>query len=226
MVPEEIYAPILDVAKVHLKYKIEPVETEFEYSRLDKREYKESIRRLRQVYDRDILFKNWEESRLLCNYLKEILDDNPVLITAHHNSIMTKLPKTSTQTNWHRDIRYWSYENDNIVSVWLALGEEYKENGVLEFIPGSHKMELARDRFDQRLYFRDDLEMNQELINSRVSFNLEAGDVVLFHSSTLHRADANTTDKPKISFVYSVKGKRNSALPGSLSAKFKEIPLC
>jgi phytanoyl-CoA hydroxylase len=225
-VNRDSYMKILDLAKVHLKYKIEPVETEFEYSGIDKEEYKNSVRRLRQVYDRDIIFKEWEESKIFCNYFKEILQDNPVLVTAHHNSIMTKLPKTSTETGWHRDIRYWSYENSNLVSVWLALGDEYLDNGVLEFIPGSHKMDLSRDRFDEKLYFREDLEENQELIDKKISFNLEAGDVVLFHSLTLHRAGANMTDKPKISFVYTVKGERNRSLKDSRSDKFKEIKIC
>ena len=225
-VGEEIYRPILEVAQVHLKYKIPPIESEYEYSKIEKKEYKESVRRLRGVYDRDILFKNWMENRLFCGYFREILEDEPVLITAHHNSIMTKMPHSSTPTNWHRDIRYWSYQNDNLVSVWLALGDEYSQNGVLEFIPKSHKMDLARDRFDDRLYFRDDLEENQELISTKVSFDLKAGDVVLFHSSTLHRANKNITDEPKISFVYTVKGSKTLPLPESRSARHKEIKIC
>jgi phytanoyl-CoA hydroxylase len=225
-ISEDIYRPILEVAKVHLKYKIPPVESEYEYSQIEKKEYKESIRRLRQVYDRDILFKNWMENRIFCEYFKEILGDEPVVVSAHHNSIMTKMPHTSTQTSWHRDIRYWSYESDNLVSVWLALGDEFSDNGVLEFIPGSHKMDIPKDRFDEKLYFRDDLKSNQELINKKVSFDLKAGDVVLFHASTLHRANKNITNKPKISFVYTVKGSRNRAIKGTRSDKFKEIKVC
>ena len=225
LIPKSITNPILDVAKVHLKYKVPPIETEYEYIKEDKKEYKESIRRLRQVYDRDILFKSWMESGIFCEYFKEILNDNPTLITAHHNSIMTKMPKTSTQTRWHQDIRYWSYESSNLVSVWLALGEESSQNGVLEFIAGSHKMEFSKEQFDEKLYFREDLEQNQELISNKVSFNLEAGDVILFHSLLLHRANKNITNEPKISFVYTVKGEKNRAIPNTRSSKFKEIEL-
>jgi len=225
-VSKEVTNPILDVAKVHLKYKIPPIETEAEYIKEDKDEYKASVRRLRQVYDRDIVFRRWMESSLLCNYFRAILDDKPILVTAHHNSIMTKLPKTSTQTKWHQDIRYWSYNNSNLFSIWLALGEENSQNGVLEFIPGSHKMSFSKEQFDDRLYFREDLEQNRKLISKKVSFNLEAGDVILFHSLLLHRANKNSTNSPKISFVYTVKGEKTKALPNSRSAKFKEIKLC
>ncbi len=88
------------------------------------------------------------------------------------------------------------------------MGDENSQNGVLEFIPGSHKMELSLNRFDEKLYFRDDLEINRELISTKVSFDLEAGDIVLFHSSTLHRANKNITNSPKISFVYTVQRQK------------------
>ena len=216
---------IKDIAKVHLKYAIEPIETEYEYIGIDKEIYKKSVRRLRQVYDRDIIFKQWMENREIRPILKQVLREDPVLLTAHHNSIMTKLAGTSSQTCWHRDSRYWHYDGDNLVSVWLALGDEYSENGVLEFIPGTHLEDFAEDCFDAKSFFRADLEKNQETIERKVSYNLKAGDIVLFHSELLHRANANETDEDKISFVYTVKGESIAPIKGTRSSKFKEIAL-
>ncbi len=216
---------IKDIAKVHLKYKIEPIETEYEYIGIDKDEYKSSVRRLRQVYDRDILFKEWMENKKIYPILEQLLEEEPILITAHHNSIMTKLAKTSTYTCWHRDSRYWSYDGKNLISVWLALGVENSQNGVLEFIPGSHNMDLKDYQFDEKSFFRSDLEENISLIKKKVSFELNKGDIVLFHSELLHRANANMSDEDKISFVYTVKGKSINAIKNTRSAKFKEIEL-
>ncbi len=50
------------------------------------------VRRLRQVYSRDILFKEWMENEEIRPVLQQILEDKVVLTTAHHNSIMTKMP--------------------------------------------------------------------------------------------------------------------------------------
>jgi phytanoyl-CoA hydroxylase len=215
---------IKDVAKVHLKYKIEPIETDYEYIGIDNEIYKKSVRRLRQVYDRDILFKNWMRNKEIKPILKQVLKEEPILITAHHNSIMTKLAQSSTATEWHRDIRYWHYDSDNLVSIWLALDSENQENGVLEFIPKSHKIEFSKESFDEKSFFIDN-EINKKFIDSKVSFNLEKGDVVLFHCQTLHRANANSSKEDKISFVYTVKGKSVNAIKGSRSSKFKEIEL-
>jgi len=216
---------IKEVAKVHLKYKIEPIETEYEYIGIDKDIFKTSVRRLRQVYDRDIVFKEWMTNKKIRPILEQVLKEPPVLVTAHHNSIMTKLAGTSTHTCWHRDSRYWHYDGKNLVSIWLALGKEDSQNGVLEFIPKSHKMQLSEESFDKKSFFREDYEINKELVAKKVSFELNAGDIVLFHSELLHRANANKSDKDKISFVYTVKGKSVKALPNTRSAKFKEIEL-
>lgn len=229
---------ILEVAKEHLKDKIEPIETETGYDSRSK-EYRTNVtdysskanegqvvvRRLRQVYERSPLFKAWMEDMNIRPILQQILNDQVVITTAHHNSIMTKMPHVSTETAWHQDRRYWRFSDNNLVSVWLALDDEYSQNGVLEFIPGSHKMRFNKDQFDKKEYFSDTIEQNKELIKTKVSTDLHKGDVVIFHSLLLHRANKNDTDKPKISFVYTVKGKRTEALEGSRSAEFPEITL-
>jgi len=229
---------ILDVAKAHLKHKIEPIETEIGYHegsktfRTDEKDYTSqsreafvTVRRLRQVYSRDILFKTWMEDANLRPILQQILNDTVVLTTAHHNSIMTKMPHQGTATSWHQDRRYWRYSDDNLVSVWLALDAEHSQNGVLEFIPGSHKMQFSVEQFDEKEYFREDLEQNKPLIAHKVSMDLQKGDVVIFHALLLHRANQNSTDKAKISFVYTVKGASTKALEGSRSAEYPEIIL-
>ncbi|WP_321469971.1 phytanoyl-CoA dioxygenase family protein [Halarcobacter sp.] len=213
---------ILEKAKIHLEKKQAPIESEQEYMSLN--ENKITVRRLRQVYDREEIFKEWMTNLDIRPMLKQVLNDTPVLTLAHHNSIMTKLPHESTRTFWHQDRRYWNFENDDLVSVWLALDEEFLENGLLEFIPGTHKINFEKSSFDEDSNFVDENEYNQEIIKNRVHQNLEKGDIVLFHCKTLHHASKNSTDKAKISFVYTVRAKSNKPLENTRS-DFKEIIL-
>ena len=215
---DEIYT----LAQKHLKNKIEPIESEEEY--LQKNVDQMTVRRLRQVYDREPLFAQWMTNPEIYPILEQLLDEKPVLLLAHHNSIMTKLPKLSSVTAWHQDIRYWHYENDNLLSVWLSLGDEYLDNGLLEFIPGSHKISFTPQRFDEQSAFRDDLKENQKIIAKRIHHNLHKGDVVLFHAKTLHYAHSNSSDKSKISFVYSVRASSNLPIKNTRS-DFKEVAL-
>jgi phytanoyl-CoA hydroxylase len=229
---------ILEVANRHLQDRVEPLETEAGYAGQSKEERKdevdysshtfqqeETIRRLRQVYQRDPHFRIWMENEEIRPILKQLLNDEVVIVQAHHNSIMTKMPHCSTQTRWHQDRRYWHYSDNNLISVWLALDSEYNDNGVLEFIPGSHKMTFRQEQFDEKEYFSEDVPLNKELIATKVSTTLGRGDVVIFHSLLLHRANKNITDKPKISFVYTVKGLQTKAIEGSRSASYPEILL-
>ena len=229
---------ILDVALLHLKHKIEPIESEVDYggksqeyrtnssdySSIEKKEQL-TVRRLRQVYERDVLFKEWMENKKIRPLLKQLLKDEVVITTAHHNSIMTKLPNSSMETSWHQDRRYWSYSDDNLISIWLALGDENSRNGVLEFIPSSHRMSFSEGQFGKKEYFSLNNKKNLSLIETKKSSNLKSGDVVLFHCRLLHRANENTTSKPKISFVYTVKAKGTKVLKGSRSAEYPEILL-
>ncbi len=229
---------ILRMAQINLDAKIEPIETEIGYDSRDK-EYRTSVtdysshakeehitvRRLRQVYNRDALFKAWMENIKIRPILQQVLDKQVVITTAHHNSIMTKMPFYSTATAWHQDRRYWRYSDDNLVSVWLALDDEHSENGVLEFIPGSHTMKFSPEQFDDKEYFSEIKEENKRIIATKVSTDLQKGDVVLFHSLLLHRANKNSTNKPKISFVYTVKGAKTKAVTGTRSSQFPEIIL-
>jgi len=222
---------ILDITSVHIKYKIEPIETEIGYHshskkyrtniidyNSNKKDKQKTIRRLRQVYNRDVIFKKWMESKKIRPILKQIFNDTPVLTLAHHNSIMTKMPYSSTETNWHQDIRYWNFKNDSLLSVWLALDKENSKNGVLEFIPQSHQMKFKKKQFDKKEYFKADYRLNKNIIETKVSSNLNRGDIVLF-------ANQNNTKKPKISFVYTVRALSNPPLKNTRSSGYPEVIL-
>jgi len=103
------------------------------------------------------------------------------------------------------------------LSDWLSLGDEYLENGLLEFIPGSHKMHFKPEQFDKDAAFRSDLAENREIINNRVHYELHKGDVVLFHAKTLHYAHMNSSEDAKISFVYSVRAESNHPIKNTRS---------
>ena len=220
--PHDLCESILEKAKLHLENKQEPIESEQEYTKRNNNDI--TVRRLRQVYDREETFREWMQNENIRPILKQLLGEHPTITLAHHNSIMTKMPHESSRTFWHQDRRYWHFENNDLVSVWLSLDDEYLENGLLEFIPGSHKMQFEKEQFDEESNFLDDHPTNKAIINKAVHENLSKGDVVLFHCKTLHHANKNSTNKPKISFVYTVRAHSNSPLKGTRS-DFKEVVL-
>jgi phytanoyl-CoA hydroxylase len=138
---------------------------------------------------------------------------------------MTKQPRYSSATGWHQDIRYWSFERPELVSVWLALGRERPDNGCLSLIPGTHLLELSPERLDGALFLREDLAENRALIDTRVTPLLEQGDVLFFHCCTFHAAGANHTAETKFSLVFTYHAADNRPLPGTRSASLPAVSL-
>jgi phytanoyl-CoA hydroxylase len=184
-----------------------------------------TIRRLLRAYDRDAVFEDWVRSAALGHRLRQLLGPHIVMSQAHHNCVMTKAPTYSSVTGWHQDIRYWSFERPDLVSAWLALTPETTANGCLVVVPGTHRLELRRDQFDQAQFFRTDSTDNQKVLASQVPVGLEPGDVLFFHARLLHAAGRNLTTITKLAPVFTFHAVDNHPRPGSRSASLPEIVL-
>lgn len=181
-------------------------------------------RRLLNAYTRDTVFRQWANDTAVVSAVKQLIGTEHLMLTqSHHNCIMTKMPEYSSNTGWHQDMRYWSFDRPELVNVWLALGDEYAEKGGMKFIPGSHKIELDRGHFDAELFLRHDLPENKPLIDRAVAAELKAGDVLFFHCRTFHVAGANQTDKPKYSLVFSYHAADNKPIPETRSARLDSV---
>ena len=218
------------VTQDHLQRAVPPIEFEAEVgyagapASLDAPGGK-TARRLRDAYHRDDCFRQWAETPELVAMLSQLLEEEISLVLAHHNCVMTKHPDYGTATGWHRDIRYWSFLRNELITVWLALGEETPNNGGLQFIPGSHRLMVQPEQLDKLDFLRPDLPQNQTLFAQGVTPTLKKGDVVLFHSGLFHAAHRNETKAVKMSVAFAYRGKSNLPLPGSRSAAAGDILL-
>jgi phytanoyl-CoA hydroxylase len=138
---------------------------------------------------------------------------------------MTKSPGYSSVTGWHRDIRYWSFERPELVSVWTALGPERRENGCLLVIPGTHRIDVDPGLLDDAQFLRADAKENRPLIDSAAYVELGPGDVLFFHCRLFHAAGRNQTGETKLSPVFTYHAADNRPLPGSRSASLPSLPV-
>jgi phytanoyl-CoA hydroxylase len=184
-----------------------------------------TVRRLLQAVARDAAYREWACSPLLAAHLSQLLGSRVELSQSHHNCIMTKDPAYSSITSWHRDIRYWSFDRPELVSVWLALGEEYVTNGCLLLLPGSHRMDFAPGRLDATQFLRTDVDENRALLRTQIAAELHPGDVLFFHCRLFHAAGHNQTADTKLSVVHTYHAADNRPQPGTRSAALPDIPL-
>jgi phytanoyl-CoA hydroxylase len=184
-----------------------------------------TARRLLQAVARSPLLAQWAASPALAAPLKQLLGEGALLSQAHHNCIMTKQPQYSTATGWHRDSRYWHFQRAELVSCWLALRDEWLENGCLLVMPGSHRWQIGAEQLDAAQFLHTDLPQNAPLLARAQPVPLQQGDLLLFHSNLFHAAGRNQTDATKFSLVLTSRAADNPPLPGTRSAAFAEIAL-
>lgn len=182
-----------------------------------------TIRRLLQVAGRSKLLRGWGTGSTLADPLKQLLGEKILLSQAHHNCIMTKQPRFSSVTGWHRDSRYWSFQRPELISAWLALRDEKVENGCLWVIPGSHQIQVDSAGLDEKQFLRTDYPANQALLAQAIAVPLNAGDVLFFSSNLFHAAGQNQTDQTKFSLVFTYRALDNPPVMGSRSASLPEI---
>ncbi|MHC4877234.1 MAG: phytanoyl-CoA dioxygenase family protein [Planctomycetota bacterium] len=227
---EEFCSRMTQVTRDHLEREVLPVEFEAEVNYPGAPETLDSpggrtIRRLKQAHSRDIVFTEWVCSSPILHRLAQLLGPDVVMPLAHHNCVMTKQPNHSSETGWHQDVRYWSFQRPELISVWLALGNEYPKNGGLWVIPGSHRMSFEPQQFDDALFFRKDEPLNQPVLETAVPVKLQHGDVLFFHSRTLHAASRNENAETKYSVVFTFRSADNPPLPGTRSERGGELLL-
>lgn len=185
----------------------------------------ETVRRLLDAYGRSPEFAGCARTADLSEWMSAYFAERVLLSQVHHNCVMTKHPHYGSKTHWHRDIRYWSFAREDLVSVWLALGREEIDNGALWFVPGSHRMTFDADHFDEAKFFRSERPDNAALLRGAESPRLAPGDAVFFHCNTLHSAGQNRSEAVKFSLVFTYHGLSNLPQPGSRSASKPEVEL-
>jgi len=141
----------------------------------------------------------------LVNAVNELLDgDSPVC--HFHSKLMQKEPKVGGAWEWHQDYGYW-YKNefllpDQMMSVMVAITEANQANGCLQVIKGSHKMGRVEHGFSGEQVGASQRYVDLSLQTMDLVYvELEAGDILFFHSNLLHRSEANLSDKPRWSMI-------------------------
>lgn len=219
------------VALEHLEAGIEPIEYEADVAYPGAPASRDAegggtARRLLQAYDRDPVFAEWAGDARATAVAGQLLDTQRLHLTrCHHNCVMTKQPAFSSTTLWHQDLRYWSFQQPELINSWLALGDETPANGCMRLLPGSHRLAVGPERLDAARFLREDLDGNRELIATATTATLAPGDVLFFHAGVFHAAGRNTTDQRKLSLVFTYHDADNRPLPGSRSARLAPVPL-
>jgi non-haem Fe2+, alpha-ketoglutarate-dependent halogenase len=103
--------------------------------------------------------------------------------------------------SWHQDSTYWGLDPDDVVTAWIAFTDVTPENGYMQVIPGSHKIDQLPhvDTFHKDNLLSRGQEIAVEVDTSKaVGLALQAGEMSLHHIKVVHGSDANRTGDRRI----------------------------
>lgn len=104
--------------------------------------FQEASRRHRgkETYIKPHLVSPWldtlvRDSKIL-DQVEQILGPDIILWESDWS---VKRAGTGDYVPWHQDAPYWTLSTDEVVSVWIALGDVSRDNGAMEVVLGTHK---------------------------------------------------------------------------------------
>ena len=109
-------------------------------------------------------------------------------------------------------------------SCWIALNRADKKNGCMQVLKGSHHV----GRIDHVVYSGQNCaepeRVEQLLKNLELVYcELEAGSAMFFHCNTLHRSDANTSERNRWNLICCYNMAKNNPYIESLHPKYTPL---
>ncbi|REK11214.1 MAG: phytanoyl-CoA dioxygenase family protein [Planctomycetota bacterium] len=117
---------------------------------------------------------------------------------AHHGGVVA----------WHQDYSYWTRTRPMAhLTCWIGLDDATRDNGCLQYIPGSHRWTLlpitglAGDMEAIREVLTDE---QWEQFQQPVAIELRKGEAAFHHPLMVHGSYENTTEGPRRAAVVNV----------------------
>ena len=114
-----------------------------------------------------------------------------------YDSVFLKPARHGGETPWHQDIGLWPNKLEETLSIWAAIDPATRENGCMQFVPGSHRGGVI-----EHPLYPDGLhkELPRELVQgvNAVHVELKPGDAVVWHAKAWHYSPPNRSDQDRI----------------------------
>jgi ectoine hydroxylase-related dioxygenase (phytanoyl-CoA dioxygenase family) len=116
---------------------------------------------------------------------------------AHHGGVVA----------WHQDFSYWTRTSPMAhLTCWIGLDDADRENGCLQYIPGSHRWDLlpVTELAGGMESIRELLTPEQIAAFAPVPIELKKGECAFHHPLMIHGSYENRTDRPRRAAVVNV----------------------
>lgn len=174
------------------------------------------------------------EDSPLADYAKALWQSHDVWFM--YEQVFHKSGGDVGRTPWHQDTSYLAVGGEHLIAFWISF-ETITAQAGLEFVRGSHRGPLFNtSRFDPTdatlpIFASDTLANLPDIEADRrewdiVSFDAEPGDVIAFHTSTLHgggAVDPTTPERRTLTLRFFGDDAVTEARPGQAGPFYSDI---
>jgi ectoine hydroxylase-related dioxygenase (phytanoyl-CoA dioxygenase family) len=125
-----------------------------------------------------------------------------------HDQLFCKPAQHGGVVAWHQDYSYWTRTQPMAhLTCWIGLDESTRENGCVNYVPGSHLWDLLpiTGLAGDMNAIQDVLTEEQwDLFQNPVAIELKAGECSFHHPLMVHGSKENTTSSPRRATVVNV----------------------
>ncbi|GJM34288.1 MAG: SnoK [Saprospiraceae bacterium] len=184
-----------------------------------------TLKQLQRLFEFDDFFHQMMFDSRFEKLASILLNDK---VVGKNIQYFNKPAKIGQETPAHQDGYYFMLEPNEAVTMWMALEDVDEENGCVRYVRGSHKKGIRAHGRTNVLGFSQgivDFGTPEDLKNE-VFFPTKAGDLLVHHSLTIHRADGNKSanrSRKAMGFIYyGEKAREDKAAHEAYAKKLSE----
>lgn len=163
---------------------------------------KSTLKQVQKVYDFDDYYLKLATSTAVVSLAEELLG-GPVDLK--NMQYFNKVPRIGQATPAHQDGYYFKIKPQQAVTMWLSLGDADEKNGAVCYIPGSHNAGMREHNITGTLGFSQGISDWSSIDDeNEIQMKAQAGDILVHHSLTIHRANANQSgnSRQSVGFIF------------------------
>lgn len=125
-----------------------------------------------------------------------------------HDQLFCKPARDGGVVAWHQDYSYWTRTGPMAhLTCWIGLDKSTRDNGCLQYVPGSHRWELLPITGlagDMQAIGRVLSDEQMRALENPVYVELERGEAAFHHPLMVHGSRENRTERPRRATVLNV----------------------
>ena len=132
-------------------------------------------------------------------------------IVLHHTKLFLKPAKVGSTFPLHQDWSYFPTQNNTMIAAMIHISDSTEEMGCLRLVPGSNK--LGKIKNSSGHSFVKEIH-NEYQLESVMPIEAKKGDVLFFHSFTIHGSMPNKSKRPRKTILIQLYSGKDKVVDG------------